>query len=91
MKYVDYIAAAIRFAELEVGEKVDLSKYILITTNYEVESKDEIIGFPVYVVPVLTHQYLLACPWGHSKNDLKMIKAFVEFQEIYPYIDWSVK
>lgn len=84
-KLVEYVAAAIRYATKETGLR-DWSDFSVIVNEFELQGKNEIIGMPVLIVPMMAfsgYSFCLAYPWDIDQRREKALKSVLEFQEIY--------
>jgi hypothetical protein len=83
-KFVDYIAAAIRYASQETGSRVDFNKIVIILPTYSAFGADKILGMTVLTVDSLATDFAVACQWDCNGDEERAVKAIREYQELYP-------
>jgi hypothetical protein len=81
--YAEYIASALRFAELETKLKWPEETCIVTTSYGELASLDEILGWPILVMDMpSSYEFFVAFPPMCSKV-AGLQKAFLEYLDLY--------
>ena len=83
IRYTEYIAAAIRFAEAETGLRWPDETIIVAKSYCPLVGLDKIIGIPIFIMDMPSAvDFSVAFPAGYEGR-AGLQKAFEEYQSLY--------
>ena len=83
-KYAEYIAAGVRFALKETGERQfpDSTRIVVLRPTSPLADYNQLIGFNILITDMpSSYEFCLAIG---NEEEHNLLKAFYEYMELYP-------